>query len=172
MAKTRKGVSYRRHDRPYTRKSKFKKKNYIRAMPNCKVVRFEMGDLQKKFPFFMDLVTTKSFQLRHNAIEAARLTCIRLLEKKLGKNGFRFTIRVYPHQVLRENPLASGAGADRMSTGMKCAFGKPIGIAARVFEGQTMFSVGVEKVNLGVAKEALGRIKHKVPCQCRVVERK
>ena len=46
--------------------------------------------------------------------------------------GYFFQLRIYPHHILRENPLAAGAGADRMSTGMKCAFGKPISVAARV----------------------------------------
>ena len=43
MAKLRKGVSYRHFERPYTRKSKFRNKSFIKSVPVCKVVRFDMG---------------------------------------------------------------------------------------------------------------------------------
>ena len=119
MAKTRKGVSYRRIDRPYTRKSKYRKLSYVRASPNSKIVKYNMGDLSREFPVQVDLNVRESLQLRHNALESARLTSNRTLEKTLGKKGFYLHLRVYPHHILRENPLASGAGADRMSTGMK-----------------------------------------------------
>ena len=129
MAKLRRAVAYRRLERPYTRRSKYRKKNFVRATPVNKVVRYDMGNLSKEFPSKFDLISKNNVQIRHNAIEAARLTALRLLEKKLGKNAFNMRIRIYPHHVLRENPLASGAGADRMSTGMKMSFGKPIGVA-------------------------------------------
>ncbi len=57
------------------------------------------------------------------------------------KTDYKFKIKVYPHHHIRENPLASGAGADRMSTGMKKSFGKVIGLAARVKEGQEVMEV-------------------------------
>ncbi|HII72249.1 TPA: 50S ribosomal protein L16, partial [Candidatus Woesearchaeota archaeon] len=103
-------------------------------------------------------------QIRDNAIEAARQTANRLVVKKLGKTGFKMKIRTYPHHILRENPLASGAGADRMSTGMKMSFGKPIGIAARIMKGQTIMELNVPKQNVAVAKEALKRAGSKFPC--------
>ena len=158
MARLKKGVAYRRLDRPYTRKSKYREKNFVRATPTSKVVKYDMGNTQKEFPIHLDCISLESFQFRHNAIEAARLTCNRALERDLGKSGYHLKIRVYPHQILRENPLATGAGADRMSTGMKKAFGKPIGLAARIKEGQVLFSVSVEKQNKTAAKSALQRM--------------
>ena len=73
-------------------------------------------------------------------------------------------IRVYPHHILRENPLAAGAGADRMSTGMKHSFGKSIGIAAQVRKGQTLFQIQVNKEHLDTAKKALKLAGSKLPC--------
>ena len=109
--------------------------------------------------------------LRHNAIESARLTCNRYLEKNLGKGNYHFKIRIYPHHVIKENPLATGAGADRMSTGMKKAFGKPIGVAAQVKKNQILFSVGVDKQHKEVAKHSLKRISYKLPFKSKVLER-
>ena len=171
MARLKKAVTYRRIERPYTRKSKYRELNYVRAVPVSKIVRYDMGNLTKQYPLYMDFVSGEAYQLRHNAIESARLTCNRYLEKNLGKAGFHFKIRIYPHHIIKENPLATGAGADRMSTGMKKAFGKPIGVAAQVRKGQVLFSVGVEKQHKDIAKQALKRISYKLPFKAKVVER-
>ena len=93
---------------------------------------------------------------------------IRFLEKSLGKN-YHLRVKVYPFHVLRENPLASGAGADRMSTGMKKSYGKSIGCAARVKEGQTVLELRIDKENVKLGKEALSRSAKKLPCSCKVV---
>jgi large subunit ribosomal protein L10e len=63
---------------------------------------------------------------------------------------------------MRENPLASGAGADRFQTGMAKAFGKPIGRAARVKPGQKVASVYVTKEKIPVTKKALKRAMMKL----------
>ncbi len=80
----------------------------------------------------------------------------------------------YPYHVLRENPLASGAGADRFSTGMQRAFGKPYGNAAQVKKGDAIFLISVNKANLELAKTALTRASKKLPCSCtiQVIENK
>ena len=170
MAKLRKGVAYRRLERPYTRKSKYKSLSYVRSTPTNKVVKFDMGNFVKKFPHKMLLVSKADIQLRHNAIESARMACIRKLEGTLSRNGFRFQVRVYPHHILRENPLAAGAGADRMSTGMQRSFGKCIGLAAQVRKGKTIFSIDVDKENIDIAKKALKSASYKFACQTSIVQ--
>ncbi|MFW5852938.1 MAG: 50S ribosomal protein L16 [Nanoarchaeota archaeon] len=170
MAKLRKFAAYRRREsRPYTRKSKYREKSYIRASPTCKVIRFDMGNLRADFPYTLHLSVNSELQIRHNSLEAARLTANRHLEKNLGKQGFYLKLRTYPHHFLRENPLASGAGADRMSTGMKCAFGKIVGLAAQLDKGQRIFSVSVNKAGIPAAKMALAKSAKKLPCGCTVV---
>ncbi len=174
MARIRKFVAYRRFKRPYTRTSKFKAKSYIRMTPNVKVVRFNTGDASKEFQYTLNLVSKSELQIRDNALESARQTSNKLLESFLGLNGFHLRVSVYPYQVLREHSLATGAGADRFSSGMAHPFGKPIGLAARVKKGQTIFQVMVDKQNLGVAKQALERASKKLPCSCtiQIVEKK
>ena len=165
MAKMRKFVAYRRLERPYTRTSKFKKLSYVRTKPHINIVRFDMGEPTKKFDYQLDLVSKSVLQIRHNAIESARQTANKMLEAKIGSTGYSFKIRIYPHHILRENPLAAGAGADRMSTGMQAAFGKAIGTAARITRiGQTLFTVCTNKQNIEVAKMALKRASYKIPC--------
>ena len=52
--------------------------------------------------------------------------------------------------------------------GARIAFGKPIGIAARIKKGQTIFQVDTDQNNLGLAKEALIRAATKLPCSCAI----
>jgi len=168
MARLRKFVAYRRLKRPYTRTSKFKATAYIRMTPNVKVVRFDTGDSKKEFQCTLSLLSKSDLQIRDNALESARQTSNKLLETFLGLSGFHLKVKVYPYQVLREHALAAGAGADRFSSGMAHAFGKPAGLAARVKKGQEIFRVSVDKQNLGVAKQALERASKKLPCSCTI----
>ncbi|MBU0980589.1 MAG: 50S ribosomal protein L16 [Nanoarchaeota archaeon] len=169
MAKLRKFSAYQKVERPYTRISKYRKKAYVRANPNIKIVRFEMGDCKKDFQVTLELLSKDKRQIRHNAIESGRQAANRLLEKDVGKESFHMKIRIYPFHILRENPLAAGAGADRMSTGMKKSFGKAIGAAAQVKEGQVLVTLKVNKQHVATAKDALRRFSCKMPVSCRTV---
>ncbi|MBW3012251.1 50S ribosomal protein L16 [Candidatus Woesearchaeota archaeon] len=168
MAKLRKACAYRRLERPYTRQSKYKGKSYVRGSPHLFVSQYEMGNKSKKFAFTLRLSSKSSLQLRQNCIESARQACNRDLEGKVGKENFHFKIVIYPFHILRENPLASGAGADRMSTGMQRSFGKTIGRAAQVKEGKDIFVVSVNKEGLLVARAALHKAATKLPTSCRI----
>lgn len=166
MARLRKFVAYRRLERPYTRTSKFKAQAYIRMTPNIKVVRFDNGNPNREFQYTLSLLSKSDLQIRDNALESARQTSTKLLETSLGLTNFHMKIKTYPYHVLREHALAAGAGADRFSSGMAHSFGKPIGVAARVKKGQTIFQIKVDKPNLGVARQALERASKKLPCSC------
>lgn len=166
MAKLRKFSAYRRVERPYTRVSKFKKMSYVKSTPHLNIVRFDLGDAKKKYRYTLNLISKKDGQIRDNALESARMTANRVLELNLGTTGYFFRVKTYPFHILRENPLAAGAGADRFSTGMQKSFGKPIGKAAQVKKGQIIFEIGIDKANLELAKKALTRAKTKIPCSC------
>lgn len=168
MPKLRKFVAYRRLERPYTRVSKYREKSFIRGRPHLTIVKFDFGSPSKIFPCKVSLISKADLQIRHNAMESARITSNKVLEEALGKH-YHMKIRMYPHHILRENPLAAGAGADRMSTGMAHPFGKPISAAARVFKGQTIITIGVERQNIDVAKRAIKRASYKLPCKCSIV---
>ena len=168
MPRLRKGIAYRRIERPYTRISKYREKSYIRANPQTKIIRFHMGEARKKFPFVVKLISKSELQIRDNALESARQAGNRLLETGIGLTNYHMKIMPYPFHVLRENPLAQGAGADRFSTGMQKAFGKPIGRAARIKKGQTLIEVDIDKANVELAKKALNVAKTKLPCSCTI----
>ena len=71
--------------------------------------------------------------------------------------------------MLRENKQATGAGADRVSEGMRLAFGKAIGTAARVKPGQKVISLFTFHELEEKAKDALRHGAHKLPTPSRIV---
>ncbi len=127
-----------------------------------------MGDTNSDFPVEAKLIALKSVQIRHNALEAARIATNRLLSLKLG-NSYFLRIMPYPHTILRENKMIFGAHADRLQDGMRNAFGKVIGTAARVKIDQPIIIVGVNKDSIDVAKDALKLGRAKLPTPCRIV---
>ena len=72
-------------------------------------------------------------------------------------------MRIHPWHVLRINKMLSCAGADRLQTGMRHAFGKPNGKCARVSIGTILMSIRVGPQHLKNAIEALRRAKMKYP---------
>ncbi|KAK7833537.1 60s ribosomal protein l10 [Quercus suber] len=65
--------------------------------------------------------------------------------------------------------MLSCAGADRLQTGMRGAFGKPQGVCARVSIGQVLLSVRCKDSNSQHAQEALRRAKFKFPGRQKII---
>lgn len=166
----RPGRCYRKHQRPYTRQSmRVPKKGYVKGVPKPKITEFELGT-KAVYDTSLFLVAERPVQIRHNALESARVTTVQNMEKNLTRgNTFFMKIRVYPHHVIRENALATGAGADRFQQGMRQSFGKPIGTAARVNKGQKVIEVRVNKNNINIAKIALKKAAYKLPTPCKIL---
>jgi large subunit ribosomal protein L10e len=144
-------------------KKAYTRRKYMGGVPGNKIVQFEMGNLSQEFPTEVDLVVEEACQIRHSALEAARITANRRLMKDVGRSNFHFKVRVFPHHVLRENKQATGAGADRVSEGMRLAFGKAVGTAARVEPGQKLMTVFSTPQYLEKIKDALRHSGHKLP---------
>ena len=81
--------------------------------------------------------------------------------KTTGKESFHLRVRVHPFHVVRINKMLSCAGADRLQTGMRGAWGKPNGTVARVNIGQVLLSVRTKDSNRATAIEALRRSQYK-----------
>lgn len=173
----RKASSYSRfYARPYTRKSSKKAHSYIKTIPGTKVVKLNMGSIQAyeqgKLPIILRMVAAQDVQLRDNAIEAARQYIHHELEAYfLGQ--YYFAVKVYPHHILRENKMLTGAGADRMQTGMQLSFGATVGRAALVKKGKEIFVVAVNSEKAAKATRGyMERIKAKLPCTTRILTEK
>jgi large subunit ribosomal protein L10e len=148
-------------------KMAYTRREYMGGVPGSKLMQFDMGNLTEDFPLELSLVVEEGCQIRHTALEAARVVINRRLQD-LGRANFRLKIRVYPHHILRENKQATGAGADRVSEGMRLSFGKAVGSAARVSPGQKILSIYTLLPNLEKAKDALRHGAHKLPTPSRI----
>ncbi len=170
----RKASAYsRKHATPYTRVSRVKGKSFIKAVPPQKIVKFAMGDQtlfnSGKFPIHLTLVSSEDCQIRNYALEACRQYIVKQLDNRLPGQYF-FRVVPYPHHIQRENKMLTGAGADRMSSGMQLSFGKASGKAAIVKEGGKIFFVAVGNPKAeAIAREVLHTINSKLPCRKRIL---
>ncbi len=147
----------------------FTRLKYIHGSPNPKVSKFNMGDLSTHFPRRVHLMSREAVQIRHNALESGRVAANKVLFDKYGETGYRLQLCVYPHIILRENKMIATAGADRLQEGMRRAFGKPTGRAARVRDGQSIFIVYVPVDGVEVGKKACETASTKMPMRTRIM---
>ncbi len=166
----RPGKCYSKVKRPNTRVSKHKpRKSYVKGVPYPKIRSFEAGNPKPEFSVRAFLVTKGAVQIRHNALEAARVSTNKVLESGIGTGLYFMKVLVFPHHVLRDNPIATGAGADRYQTGMRLSFGRPHSTAAQVRKGQNIIEVRVAPGKEGLAKKALKVASSKIPVPCSIV---
>ncbi|AEA47767.1 50S ribosomal protein L16 [Archaeoglobus veneficus] len=154
---------FRRLERPYTRRE------YIDGAPGLRLRQFEMGNKTATFPVKLTLVATEGVQVRDTALEAARIAANKYIAKRAGSSNYFLKVRIYPHHVLREHRMAVGAGADRISQGMRAAFGKPVGLAARVLPGTKIMSLWTKPEFFDFAKDALRRASQKLPTPTKII---
>ena len=174
MAALRKANAYsKRNVTPFTRVSKRKQKSFIKVVPPQKIVKFVMGSEKMynegKFPYEITVVSKEAVQIRHNALEACRQYINKKLDKSLS-GQYLFKVVPFPHHIQRENKMLTGAGADRMQTGMQLSFGKCVGKSAVLKPNAEIFFVTVLTPKALVPiRAAYKAIKAKLPCKTRVV---
>jgi large subunit ribosomal protein L10e len=154
----------------WTRYSKKRpRKSYVKSLPHLSLLVYEMGVRKQPFDYTYDLVADHDVQLRDNSLEAARQAANKYLEKTIP-NLYFFKVRVFPHNVIRENKMIAGAGADRLQKGMRLAYGRSTDRAARINTGQAVFTIHVAKANAQHIVEAYRRAKCKMSGKFRMVQ--
>jgi len=149
------------------------KRAYVKGVPDARIHIFDMGTHSKmaEFETQLDLVCRTDVQARDNSLEAARVSANKLFEKQLLPENYFFKVRVYPHQCLREHSIAMGAGADRVSSGMRLSFGTPTGRAAVIRKGQTIMTLYTHKNFKELGTKGLIRAAKKLAGNCIVIEK-
>ncbi|XP_066427472.1 large ribosomal subunit protein uL16 isoform X1 [Molothrus aeneus] len=150
----------------YCKNKPYPKSRFCRGVPDPKIRIFDLGRKKAKvdeFPLCGHMVSDEYEQLSSEALEAARICANKYMVKSCGKDGFHIRVRLHPFHVIRINKMLSCAGADRLQTGMRGAFGKPQGTVARVHIGQVIMSIRTKAQNKEHVVEALRRAKFKFP---------
>lgn len=142
------------------------KSRYNRGVPDSKIRAYDIGSKKSEYeelPYCIHLVSKEMEQVSSEAMEAARVAANKVMNKIAKKEGFHIRSRLHPFHVLRINKMLSCAGADRLQTGMRGAFGKPYGRVARVQINQIIMSIRVKKEYIETAHVALYRASKKYP---------
>jgi large subunit ribosomal protein L10e len=150
----------------YCKNKAYPKSRYCRGVPDPKIRIFDIGRKRAgvdEFPLCIHLISNELEQLSGEALEAARICANKYMVKTCGKDSFHMKVRPHPFHVVRINKMLSCAGADRLQTGMRGAFGKPLGTVARIKIGQPILSIRVKDAQRAAAYEALRRSKFKFP---------
>lgn len=144
----------------------FPKSRYNRGVPDPKIRSYDIGFKHggyEDLPICVNLVSKEMEQISSEALEASRVAANKILLSKCKKEGYHLRIRVHPWHVIRINKMLSCAGADRLQTGMRGAYGKPEGKVARVKINQILISVRTKEEFVNIAKDALRRASMKFP---------
>lgn len=158
---------------PYTRVSKKRKKSFVKTVPQQKIVKFTMGlkkdYVDNKFKHNLEIVADENVQVRHNALEACRQYINKKLDKELSGQYF-FKIVPFPHHIQRENKMLTGAGADRMQSGMQLSYGKASGKSAILKKGGKLFIISVQNEKaVSFARTVIKQVKSKLPCKIKII---
>ena len=158
---------------PYTRTSKKKRKSFIKTVPHQKIVKFTMGNNDMfnngELPYHLIVLSKEKVQIRHNALEACRQFVNKKLDKGLS-GMYLFRIIPFPHHIQRENKMLTGAGADRMQTGMQLSFGKASGKAAIVNPNSKIFFIAVQNPKaVQFARKVIQQVNPKLPCKIKTI---
>ncbi|GAV27078.1 hypothetical protein PICMEDRAFT_29088 [Pichia membranifaciens NRRL Y-2026] len=156
----------------YCKNKPFPKSRYNRGVPESKIRIFDLGRKKASvddFPLCVHLVSNEIEQLSSEALEAARICANKYITVQAGRESFHMRVRVHPFHVLRINKMLSCAGADRLQQGMRGAWGKPHGTAARVTIGQVLISIRTKDSNKAVVVEGLRRARYKFPGQQKII---
>ena len=150
----------------YCKNKPYIKSRYLRGVPESKIAIFDVGNKTESshtFPTCVHLVSGELEQVSSNALEAARIVVNKYMIKFCGRENFHLRIRVHPFHYVRINRMLTCAGADRLQTGMRGAYGKPEGCVARVRINQILLSLRTKTMFKKQAVEALRRAMYKFP---------
>jgi large subunit ribosomal protein L10e len=153
----------------WTRFSRKPRKSYVKVMPHPDLHQFRMGTDKPDFDLTVHLVSKQDIIVRDNALESARQSANKHLEKVLGPAGYFMFLRSYPHHITRENKMIAGAGADRLQKGMRHSFGRPTDRAARIYKNKIVFTVRTYKGNIDAVNVAMERAMKKLSGKYKVV---
>merc|ERR1711985_73321 len=150
----------------------YPKTSYCRGVPDPKIRIYDVGNKKANNSLFSSCIHLTSLEnenISSEALEASRVAANKYMIKHAGKDSFHLRVRVHPFHVLRHNKMLTCAGADRLQTGMRNAYGKPCGTCARVDIGQILLSIRCRDIHGKAAQEAFRRAKFEFPGRQKII---
>ena len=176
MVAKRKALAYsKRKPVINTRRSRKQQKSYIKSVPPQKIVKFNMGNIKQfeagKYKIKVSVNTMENIQIRDFALEAVRQSLHKDMTKLLTQKNYFLRCNCYPHNILRNNRVYSGASkGERVQTGMKKSFGSPEGRAAILKKGRPIFTLYFNgEEHLPEVRTFFKKVTPKLPCKAKVI---
>ena len=141
------------------------KKKFVKSIPNSKIIHYSDGKIKSNNYISFDMKSDREIILRSESLEACRRIINKYFLKNIGQGLYQFQLKKYPHLILRENKFATGAGADRISSGMRNAFGTPIGVAVKIKKKEILYhgKIDLKKFNKENFTKFTKKINSKLP---------
>lgn len=142
---------------------KTKEGRNFKGVPPLKINNFEIGNKKLKIAdsYCLTLISKNKTIWTDNCFEAVRLMLTRHLSKITGSENYFLKLLKYPFQINRFHKIASGAKADRISSGMRLSFGEPHSRCARVNAGDKVLVLYFKNLKLKpLFEKSLWHIKY------------
>ena len=160
--KSRKGYQKKR--------SRSHRHEFVRGGADSLIRMFDFGNRKRHdWEVTIGMMLDVDRKISHFTLEAMRRSINRKLQARVGRPYFYAKVRAHPHYVYREHKNLTVAGADRISSGMRNAFGKATGLCAVCHRGQILMEISVHMKNVEEAKKAMKIAGYKVGAKVRTV---
>ena len=161
---------------PYDKKGYQKKRSrshrreYVAGGADSSITIFDSGNRKRDdWEIRMGLMILRNRSVSHFTLEAMRRNIKKRLQKQVGRANFHLRVRPHPHTIYREHSMMSFAGADRLSSGMRNGFGRPVGRCARVKAGNILLEVDGLYKHFKQITNSIFTASHKVGANTQVV---
>ncbi len=152
------------------KRSRSHRREYVRGGADPKITMYDVGNRGKlDWEVSVGLMLLHSANISHFTLEAIRVSINRRLQKIIGRQKFHLKIRAHPHITYREHAMMAFAGADRLSSGMRNSFGRPVGRMAKVRAGQMIIDCGCDFKDVQHIKRAFAIASQKLCVSSRVM---
>ncbi len=152
------------------KRSRSHRREYVSGGADPNITIFDSGNRKRQdWEIRMGLMLERNRNISHFTLEAMRRNINKGLIKRIGRANFHLKVRQHPHTVYREHAMMSFAGADRLSSGMRNAFGNPVGRCARVKAGQIILEIDGLFKNFDRIVAALKNASYKLGAKSQIV---
>ena len=152
------------------KRSRSHRREFVRGGADPVITSYDLGNKKKiDWQVHIGIMMLRSRNISHFTLEAMRRSINRNMQKAAGRQNFHLKIRSHPHRIYREHTMMSFAGADRLSSGMRNGFGRPVGTCARVNGGQVTVELMIPFKYFDSAVRSLQIAKSKIGTNTQIV---
>jgi len=143
----------------------------LKGTPVSKLTKFTGGIKLYKDAPYIDVVAKSSAIWTDGSMEQLRKSLLKKC-KSINLAGFYFKIKSIPHELIRHHKMATTGKVDRISQGMRNAYGIVIARYARIKPELSVINLHLKEKekDFEKAKAMLEHFKHHLPFSFKVIK--